>query len=80
MKTLQTLGLIYSDRKENSNKFYILSITEFNGDYKVIVANGRLGRKPRITPKLFISLIESEIYFRNKIKMKKKGIGIIQLN
>lgn len=81
MKTLvKRNALIYSDRKANSNKFYIVEMNEENGSYEVIVKYGRLGKFPNISTKSFASEYTATNFYDKKLFEKRhKGYEDVSL-
>lgn len=75
-------AFIYSQRRENSNKYYII---EFFGnsncnEYEVIVKYGRLGKNPTISKKMFDSEYMADKFYKGKISDKiKKGYEEVAL-
>lgn len=66
-KILQTVSLIYSERQERSNKYYILNIVETNSGYEVQAKYGKLGNTPRLFKKPQLSLLQAEKFYNNKL-------------
>lgn len=65
-------ALIYSERSENSNKFYIVELTEENGIYEVTVKYGRLGKRPTTSTKSFQSEYRANDFYSSKLSDKRK--------
>lgn len=51
MTIVERKCLVYSEKSENSNKFYIMELQENNGAYILITRYGRFGRTPTIKKK-----------------------------
>lgn len=65
-------SLIYSERRENSNKYYIIEMNESNGQYEVTVKYGRLGKRPTQSTKPFPSEYRARDFYDKKLSEKRK--------
>lgn len=73
-------SLIYSERKENSNKYYIIEMNESNGQYEVTVRYGRLGKNPNKSTKEFSSEYRAwDFYDKKLLEKRKKGYEDVDL-
>lgn len=70
-KMVKRNSLIYSERRENSNKFYIIEMNEDNG-YEVIIRYGRLGKRPTTSTKNFSSEYSARDFYDKKLSEKRK--------
>lgn len=69
---LPSISLIYSNRRENSNKYYILTIVEDGSAYKVICKYGRLGKSPRIQEKPYSTIGQANNFYDNKLSILRR--------
>ena len=75
-------SLVYSNIKENSNKYYIIEIIEEDSIYSLILRYGRLGKVPQIkkeegTEKFLIGKYNKKISDLLKKGYKKAPLEII---
>lgn len=79
-KLISRKALIYSDRRENSNKYYIVEMNEVNNVYEVTAKYGRLGKRPAVTMKGFTNEHSARTFYAKKVSEKiKKGYEEVDL-
>ena len=74
MRVVERKCLVYSNRDENSNKFYIVEVQEENEKFNLSIRYGRLGKNPTIKDKPIISQNRAISELMDTVyKKKKKG-------
>lgn len=73
MKLVERICLVYSNREENSNKFYIVEVQEDEDKkvYNLITKYGRLGKKPQKQIKEFKNKAIAILAMNQKANKKK---------
>ncbi|HCL4480026.1 TPA: WGR domain-containing protein [Clostridium botulinum] len=78
---LPSISLIYSNRRENSNKYYILTIVEDGSAYKVICKYGRLGKSPREQEKPYSTIEQATNFYKDKLsELRGKGYEEVDIS
>lgn len=76
-ENISELCLVYSNREENANKYYIMELKEREDGYYLVTKYGRLGKRPakrekRVKSISFGNSLIAKAYFE---KMKKGYIN-----